>query len=526
MNPEPSTRWTSPVQRRVAVALAVAFAALALWLFTRHNDFAFFYHSDESAKVEQVLTKAYNFHHPMLMLTGTELWLGRSSGALDEQRTVEAGRLVSATFAAVAVGAFALLAFLRAGWLAAIATGLLLAFNQQLFELAHYMKEDPALLVGIALTFLALAWYQQRQSWFVALSCGAACGVAISGKYIGVLALICAAPVLLTAGKIPRKQRALHAAISIAGALVVLILTNLPLLRDLATFKASFDREMGMVVSGSKGMTRRIPHAVYLSVFADNTTPVIWLLLVAYYVRFWQRRREQDALAWVIALFPLLLTVLFSFSPKTNDRYYLPVTVTFYYLAALSLADIATNGFARWRPASHRQSVLVGTALLVVALAVEAPKFLDVFRAFQHDDRRELADFIQAKLPADAQIAQDSRVMLPDKRNRKRNRVVADLSQTIVSGDRYASEVGNLDQLKAAGITYVAVTESNYGRFYVESLTAKDEYREEFAQHRGFYDRLFREGALLFERPRGTVIYLHPGLRLYRISSSAPQRRS
>lgn len=37
--------------------LALIMVVLSFWIYTRHNQFAFFYHSDESAKVEQVMTR-------------------------------------------------------------------------------------------------------------------------------------------------------------------------------------------------------------------------------------------------------------------------------------------------------------------------------------------------------------------------------------------------------------------------------------------------------------------------------------
>jgi hypothetical protein len=495
--------------------LAICFAALAFVLFTRHHDFPFFYHSDESAKVEQVMTRAYNFNHPMLLLTATEWWLGGARAKAGQQQVVEAGRLVSAAFSALAVGAFVWLAMLRAGGLAAIATGLLLALNQQLFELAHYMKEDPALMLGIALTFLTLEGYRRRPNWVLALCCGAACGVAISGKYLGAVALACALPVLLTSG-VTGRQRVGHFAALLGAAAIIFALANLPLLRDFTTFRASFDKEVGLVVDGSKGLSRSVPHTLYLNIFADNTTVAIWLLLGVYYWRFWKIRREQDPVAWVIALFPLVLTIAFSFSPKTNDRYYLPLTATLYYLAALGLHTLTQRTLPPGRPSPAQ----LGAALLLLAVTAEIPRFADVYRAFQRDDRRELAEYIQANLPPDAKIVQDERVMLPSPRNRNRDRIVLDLTQPVVAGKRYASEFGDLEKLRADGFTYAAVTESNYGRFFLESMTPTGDYRAEYDQHRGFYERLFREGTLLFDRPKGTVVYLHPGLRLYRLPST------
>ncbi|MEP6670973.1 MAG: hypothetical protein ABJF10_17570, partial [Chthoniobacter sp.] len=87
--------------------------ALGLWsilLFvavllvdTRHNQFAYFYHPDEAVKVEQVRTGNWNYHHPMLLLTVTKLVVNVSGVPLQEQRIVEVGRWVSASFTALAV---------------------------------------------------------------------------------------------------------------------------------------------------------------------------------------------------------------------------------------------------------------------------------------------------------------------------------------------------------------------------------------------------------------------------------------
>jgi len=509
-----------PSRHAAAISLALLFTALAFLLFTRHRDFPFFYHSDESAKVEQVMTREYNFHHPMLLLTATGLWLGDSAARRDPQRTVEAGRLVSAAFSALAVGALVWLAMLRGGMLAALATGTLLALHQQLLELAHYMKEDPALLLGIALTFLALEGLRRRPSATRALLLGAACGVAASGKYLGVVALACALPVVLAAASLSGRQRAARLGLLLAGAAAVFALVNLPLLGNLAASRASLDREVGLVVEGSRGLSRSVPHTIYLNIFADNTTPAIWLLLGVYYWRFGRTRREQDAVGWVIALFPLLLTIAFSFSPKTNDRYFLPLTATFYYLAALGLCELIEKVLPAWRPALVRRPALTAAAVFLAAILLELPRTRDVLRAFQHDDRRELAEYIAAHLPPDARIVQDERVILPSERNRRRDRIVFDLPQEVVAGKNYAAELGDLEKLRADGFTHVAVTESSYGRYFLESMAPKAGAEGEYTQRRTFYERLFREGTLLFERPRGTVVYLHPGLKLYRLPQS------
>jgi hypothetical protein len=137
----------STAANRIRLGLwSVALFIAAVVLHTRHNDFPWYYHPDEPGKVEQVLgMRGWNFHHPMLLLSTTK-WSAQMRGAMQEQAVVELGRTMSAIFTAGAIVALSLLAYRWKGWVACGAAGLSLLFHHQLFELSHYMKEDPALL--------------------------------------------------------------------------------------------------------------------------------------------------------------------------------------------------------------------------------------------------------------------------------------------------------------------------------------------------------------------------------------------
>jgi hypothetical protein len=110
---------------------------------------------------------------------------------------------------------------------------------------------------------------------------------------------------------------------------------------------------------------------------------------------------------------------------------------------------------------------------------------------------------------------------LPNARRIKEGRVDQPIPQKVL-GQRYAADVGTINDLRAAGVTHVAVSESDYGRFFLESLRPQTEEHDSFLRRKFFYEQLFREGELLWERRRGTVIYLHPGIRLYHIGNSSP----
>src|SRR5688572_13996034 len=102
--------------------------ALCLLAFTfalnqRHHHFPYYYHPDEPGKAEQILTGRWNFNHPMLLLTATNVAVQVFKVPPKEQAIVEAGRLVSAFFMAAAVVALSLTAYLWRGWPAALLAG-------------------------------------------------------------------------------------------------------------------------------------------------------------------------------------------------------------------------------------------------------------------------------------------------------------------------------------------------------------------------------------------------------------------
>ena len=484
----------------VAWSLALFAATLALNL--RHRDFAWYYHSDEGSKIEQVVSGKWNFNHPMLLLRVSKIALDVSGAPRDPQSVVEIGRAVSATFTALAVVAFSLFAFQWRGWLAALSAGGALMFHHQLFELSHYMKEDTALLFGLSLALLALGLFEARPSLANALALGAACALAVSGKYIGAVVLLVTGPTLL---KAPGKYR--RAAFS-AGLIIVLLIINWPLISDFDTFRSAFARETTFVVEGQKGSTRSIPHAAYWNVFIDNTTPAIWLLLVLFIAARWGGWSAITLTRWHAVAFPFYYALMLSFSPKENDRYFLPATAMFTVLAALAVPDVARLFHRKW-------AAPLAAVLLVLG---QLPSWLRYERAFQTDDSRELQAWCRAQLAADAVIAKDSRIWLPDSKKEEGVSMTA-IPQKVIPA-KFAADLGSLEEMRAKGITHVAVSESDYGRFFRESLRPKKGEEADFARRKTFYERLLRDGTTVFERPRGTMLYLHPGIRVYAIPTS------
>src|SRR5215210_2864672 len=131
--------------RRQWLLTALLFLA-ALFLYTRHNTFPFYYHPDEPGKLAQMREGARNFHHPLTLLTATELLKRLAGRELDCQGIAEVGRSVSAIFGATAVAAFSWVGFRRFGLSGGVAVGIVMLLQRRPCELARFMKEDCAMV--------------------------------------------------------------------------------------------------------------------------------------------------------------------------------------------------------------------------------------------------------------------------------------------------------------------------------------------------------------------------------------------
>ncbi|MCX6968291.1 MAG: phospholipid carrier-dependent glycosyltransferase [Verrucomicrobia bacterium] len=484
---------------------AFLFAA-GLGLFTRSNAFPFYYHPDEPVKVKQIQTAHWNFNHPMLMLTTARLAVnGIGAEAANPQRVVEVGRWVSAGFAAAAVALLAALAWKIGGRFAGISAGLLLLTNHQLFELAHYFKEDTALLFGTSAWLLALALYAKRPDWTTAAGVGVGAALALSGKYVGIFAPLLSL-LLIPHYAQPGRRGALLGGF-LAALAAVFALVNLPLLLQMGTFESSFHREVGLVLHGQRGMTRSVPHTVYLTAFRDNVPFGLWPFLGIALAHFWTRRGNRNALGAVLLFLPLAYMALLSFAPKTHDRYFLPATGLFVCAAALGAGQLAL------RPGWHKAvPALMACALALQIAGIPKHDLWSYYRAFQTDDRAELTAWLNTNQPA-AVIAQDQRTLLPTSQEKRFLPYQPVLSARVIGEP--LDKLADLAALRACGVTLVALCQGDFGGYEVKSLRPQSGGEEAWRKTGALYRALRENRKPLWERPRGRVAYLHPGLMVY-----------
>ena len=82
-----------------------------------------------------------------------------------------------------------------------------------------------------------------------------------------------------------------------------------------------------------------------------------------------------------------------------------------------------------------------------------------------------------------------------------------------------AAEAGSIEQLQQMGVTYVAVADYVYWRYFDKHVHPAPSSVHAYVRYREFYSRLFREGTLVWSREpeNPTNAPTNPGIRLYRI---------
>jgi hypothetical protein len=505
---------------RSCVLVAILVFVGAMVLFTEHSSSPFYYHQDEPGKVLQVIHKRKNFHHPLLMLTtaGLSRKAFLHGGAEDDpQRVVEMARTVMAGFAAASASLLALLATRLYGLWAGLAVGLLTVTHPLLYELAHYFKEDPAFLFGIVACALAAHHYSAHRSARSLVLLGVAAGVAAAGKYVGT-AFVPVAAVLgasLGGGNAPERWR--RAGKVVGAALLTWLALNYRAVRSPVRFVHGLGEETGKALLGNHGMVGEVPHAYYFGVQSDYGgwwVPALAALWLAFAIF---RPRKICIAEWFLAGVALVAMLTFSFTPKTSTRYYLPIAVVLCYLAA--------TGAFHWAALAGARSgrARVGATALAFLLCVGAAwgqwGTTREFRlGLQKDDRAELVRAVAA-LPPTAFIVQDQASGLPEPERLWYHRGLEPLQQKVI-GEKQACDLGSLAELRARGVTHLALNGKTYGRYFKPGLVVKDE--DAVMAKRAFYQTALEKGRVLHEWKLGRVRHFQPGLVLVDISGLDP----
>jgi hypothetical protein len=491
--------------------LPFLFFVAACFLFTRDNGFPYLYHTDEPGKVAQIANGQWNLRHPPLLLLVTKAAVRVFGPATSPQEIAVLGRDVSAVFAAGAVAGLVLLAQGSFGWPTGALAGVLALSSPQLFELAHYFKEDTALAFGVVLLWLAMTRAARQSGWSAAVALGAAAAIAVSSKYLGILALVFAIASEALSRLASQPRRLWQGQVVLFGTFVIVVAAlNVPLLFDASRFANSLQVEMSAVVRGEGGIAQTSPITTYLkSLWIILGWPVLTAGVLGLMLHG-ALPKKFDPLPKLLPLFPLVYLAVIACSPKTSSRYLLPVTLSLTFFAAVlpaTLAPFVERYFARWlAPAKFAVPALLGLGLAVS----QVMNFLPTMQGFHRDARSELVTFLNTHLAPDAQLVAERHIGLDLSIDGKEKLRPFGLQQK-----ECAADLGTVAELRQQGVGYVITHGPTRHMFTSATHLPQAEARADYERRRSFYEQLDRECRQIWRTRKSKVVYLSPDLRVY-----------
>jgi hypothetical protein len=185
-------------------------------------------------------------------------------------------------------------------------------------------------------------------------------------------------------------------------------------------------------------------------------------------------------------------------------------------LLAAMLADL--RRVTRWAPAAM-------AAALALIISLQGARVLRFNRQFDDDSRQRLRTWI-AQLPPGTQVTADAYAAIstgPDNGDKWRHPDQPRV-QAHVPFSFFAAQEGTLDQQLARNISYVAVCDAAYERFFTPGVHPLAGADSTFHHHKQFYEELFRRGELVWSSTPQvpTHAYVDMALRVYKIAQLRP----
>ena len=469
---------------------ALCLCAVSLLLLGRQLDFGGYVHADEPNKVHQITQDKYNFNHPLLMLHSVKLYAKAAGISGDYNSVILAGRWSSVIFSALAVALLVLVTGRLHGVMAGAAAGILILLTPLFFELAHYFKEDPALIFGISLTLFAMQFYGEKPCLVRAAMLGAACGVSVSGKYAGLVVL----PFAIYAVFAARRKGDLLTVASFA--ILIFALINLPMITSPEIWKSRVDLEVSRLKATGVPNPRQVPHADYFRVLAKYASPFLFIMAGIYLVGVWKRKFSLSPAEWTILLLPTFYLLALCFIPTKTERYMLPASVLFTCIAAAGLCPLFCL----------KHGKIAAGLLFAAAIAWQAPRVYEEDSAFSSRRHEEVLNYLETQLPASATILVDNYQTLEPSRR-----------PTPVIKQRTLQPHETLETVRQDGFTHILVTAKRYPIFSEDSRRASGLTPEQDTNMRSLYDGIFQSGRLVRSWEKGKSKQLEPEFRLYEL---------
>lgn len=459
--------------------------------FSRHLDFTAYAHPDEPSKIAQIVERRHNLHHPLLLLNSARA-IAEAAGRHGDFEFVKlAGRWCSVIFSSLGVALLVLACGRLHGAFVAAAAGVFLVSNPMVFELAHYFKEDPALLFGIALSLVAMLVFSSQKTAWAAVFLGLASACAASGKFVGALVVPFSIYIVWVCSTNKRRDLTVMLAACALGFFAV----NLPLFARPITSAISLNRELDLLVGTMSGeIFVPVPHTIFAKFYWQTATPVLALLLLIYLCGLCRRRFRAPPVERVFLVLPLVYSVGLCWLGRPFDRYLLP--------AGALLACVSAMGLATVR--EIRGGSVLAVLFVAASLAWQVPLLLQADRGFTQDHGMETMEFLEKNLGAESKVLADWLTGLPPS-------IRISVSKTRISAD------ATLDKLRREGFTHVVVNARNTDRFFRTNTVTDPRSAGQFEKLKAFYESLFQKGILLKEWKVGDNKVLAKPLKIYSI---------
>jgi len=494
--------------------IALAGWVILFFLYTRHNDFPYFYHTDEPSKAGQLLSGHRNFYHPALMLNATDAVSAMLGVPHRAQEMVVVGRHISAAFAALAVVGLGLIAWRLAGPWAGVLAGVFCGLQSDFYDAAHYMKEDPYWIAGLAFTFLAAFHYWKKPGSSAALLLGLAAGWAVSGKYIGSISVGIALLTIIGKMIASRSRNPLPLFLALLAGAVLFLGINHQIFTQEKAMTAGIGKEVEALYSEFHQKKSGEKWDRYLILLVQVVPTVGLILASGLIVISFVRGRKLTLPEWLFYLLPILLGIALTFTPKTSSRYFLPIGLMFLTIAAIGLVRLV--GFLRGQPSLPtwfwKTVALLATLAIVFPLAKDYRKG---WRAMSRDHRKEIANYIRSNISLETTIAADERAAVPTAADPRYAGFPELLPQKFLI-TRYTADLGTLDELRFQGVSHVIVSNRDVNRLDNEDNFNKED-RLKLPARRQFYKDLREQGIVEWRSKLGPNKYLNASLVLYRI---------
>ena len=518
-----STAWNVPRALCIAALLATVFCVVVHFSM-RHNDYPVYFHPNSGPQAKELITGHHNFHQPLLLVTLAKAAVMVTGTPPTSQAVGEIGNMTAAALGGLAAAALTLLAFLLRGWLGAICAAVMLALCSPLIYYGHFFKEDTALAFGIAATFLALGWFWPRRTlWSIALV-GAACGLAVAGKYIGFAATALALPVVLLARPVmplplarPGSSRADGATQTISrgraagwfliAMLVSFFAVNYEALFPLKHFIEGVSYEVFHVTSGESDhgyidLKRTKSLAQYAGFFEAEMPWTVTAMAAIGSILILARWRASSAVEKLMVLFAAAFFLVVTQSTVQQSRHMLPTWMLWHAIAAFGvvhLVSLVSCAFrASRKPLGRAAPWLLCNLLLASTGYVQWRHISHRLSEFPRDSRLLMAQWIDANLPVNSKIAADTTCGLPDPEAEFHEDESRTLDVEVVTS-KYAADLGTIDELLAGGFTHVAVSRKRINQVSSDLRVPLPAERDRHERRNEFYRLVQARGWLVWD---------------------------